>query len=60
MATALIQGLEPGDHIIAAEDVYYGLRKITGEIFVKRPSKSATWTSRTWTLSAPRCARRPA
>jgi cystathionine gamma-synthase len=37
VTTALIQGLEPGDHIIAPDDVYYGLRKITGEIFAKWP-----------------------
>jgi cystathionine gamma-synthase len=33
--SALIQGLEPGDHIIAPDDVYYGLRKVTGEVFGK-------------------------
>ena len=26
VATALVQGLEPGDHIIAPDDVYWGLR----------------------------------
>src|SRR5499425_648631 len=26
VATALLQGLEPGDHILAPDDVYYGLR----------------------------------
>src|SRR5215470_14747466 len=26
VVTALVQGLEPGDHVIAPEDVYYGLR----------------------------------
>src|SRR6516165_4392348 len=30
VATALVQGLEPGDHIIAPEDVYYGLRQVIG------------------------------
>lgn len=34
-ATALIQGLEPGDHILAPDDVYYGLRKVIGEVFAK-------------------------
>ena len=35
VATALVQGLEPGDHIIAPDDVYWGLRKVIGEIFGK-------------------------
>jgi len=34
-ATAIIQGLEPGDHIIAPDDVYYGLRKLIGEVYAK-------------------------
>jgi cystathionine gamma-synthase len=33
--TAAIQGLEPGDHIIAPDDVYYGLRKVLSEVFRK-------------------------
>ncbi len=33
--TAIIQGLEPGDHIIAPDDVYYGLRKVLAEVFGK-------------------------
>jgi cystathionine gamma-synthase len=32
---AIIQGLEPGDHIIAPDDVYYGLRKVIAEVFGK-------------------------
>src|SRR5215831_16898973 len=35
VATALVQGLEPGDHIILPDDVYWGLRKVTGELFGK-------------------------
>jgi cystathionine gamma-synthase len=35
VATALVQGLEPGDHIIAPDDVYWGLRKVIGELFGK-------------------------
>jgi cystathionine gamma-synthase len=35
VATALIQGLEPGDHIIAPDDVYWGLRKVVGGVFGK-------------------------
>ena len=33
VVTALVQGLEPGDHIIAPDDVYWGLRKVIGEVF---------------------------
>jgi cystathionine gamma-synthase len=35
VATALVQGLEPGDHIIAPDDVYWGLRKVIGDVFGK-------------------------
>ncbi|HWB83156.1 MAG TPA: aminotransferase class I/II-fold pyridoxal phosphate-dependent enzyme [Bryobacteraceae bacterium] len=35
VTTAIIQGLEPGDHIIAPSDVYYGLRKVVEEVFPK-------------------------
>lgn len=31
--TAVLQGLEPGDHVLAPDDVYYGLKKVAGEIF---------------------------
>jgi cystathionine gamma-synthase len=34
-ATAIIQGLEPGDHILAPDDVYWGLRKVIGDVFAK-------------------------
>ena len=34
-ANAIVQGLEPGDHIIAPDDVYYGLRRLIGEVFAK-------------------------
>jgi cystathionine gamma-synthase len=33
VVTALVQGLEPGDHIIAPDDVYWGLRIVIGEVF---------------------------
>jgi cystathionine gamma-synthase len=33
VAAAVVQGLEPGDHILAPDDVYWGLRKVIGEIF---------------------------
>src|SRR3954453_11409344 len=35
VATALVQGLEPGDHVVAPDDVYWGLRKVIGEVFGK-------------------------
>jgi len=34
-ATAVIQGLEPGDHIIAPEEVYWALRNVIGGVFGK-------------------------
>ena len=37
VATALVQGLEPGDHILAPSDVYYGLRQVIGGVFGKWP-----------------------
>ena len=35
VSTAVVQGMEPGDHIIVADDVYWGLRKVIGEVFAK-------------------------
>lgn len=35
VTTAIIQGLEPGDHIVAPDDVYYGLRKVIADVFAK-------------------------
>jgi cystathionine gamma-synthase len=37
VTTALVQGLEPGDHIIAPDDVYYGFRKVLKDVFGKWP-----------------------
>src|SRR5215472_9443795 len=37
VTTALVQGLEPGDHIIAPDDVYYGFRKVLAGVFGKWP-----------------------
>ena len=34
-ATALVQGLEPGDHILAPDDVYWGFRNVIGVVFGK-------------------------
>src|SRR5437899_7434881 len=35
VVTALVQGLEPGDHILAPDDVYYAVRRVIGEVFGK-------------------------
>ncbi|HTX38616.1 MAG TPA: PLP-dependent transferase [Bryobacteraceae bacterium] len=35
VTTALVQGLEPGDHLLAPDDVYWGLRKVIGGVFGK-------------------------
>jgi cystathionine gamma-synthase len=35
VATAVVQGLEPGDHIVAPDDVYWGLRKVIGDVFAR-------------------------
>jgi len=35
VATALILSLEPEDHIIAPDDVYWGLRRVIGDVFGK-------------------------
>ena len=32
---AVLQSLEPGDHLIVADEVYYGVRKLLGEVFAK-------------------------
>ena len=35
VAAAILQGLEPDDHILAPDDAYYGFRKLIGEVFAK-------------------------
>ena len=35
--TAVLQGLQPRDHILAPEDVYYGLRQVLRSVFAKWP-----------------------
>ena len=35
VATAVVQSLEPGDHILAPDDVYWGLRKVIGDVFAR-------------------------
>ena len=57
VATALVQGLEPGDHILAPSDVYYGLRQVIGGIFAKWPLET-TYVDMT-DLEAVRAAVRP-
>ena len=37
VVTALVQGLEPGDHIVAPADIYYGIRQVISGIFGKWP-----------------------
>jgi len=54
----LLQGLEPGDHIIAPEDVYYGLRQVIGSVFGKWPLETS-YVDMT-DLGAVRAAVRPA
>jgi cystathionine gamma-synthase len=35
VGTAVLQGLEPGDHIIVADDVYWAFRRVIGDVFGK-------------------------
>jgi len=35
--SALLQGLEPGDHVLAPADVYYGMRQVLKTVFAKWP-----------------------
>jgi len=57
VAMALVQGLEPGDHILAPDDVYWGLRKVIGEVFGRWPLE-ATYVDMT-DLDAVRADLRP-
>jgi cystathionine gamma-synthase len=41
VATALVQGLEPDDHIVAPIDVYHGLRQVIGGVFAKWPLETS-------------------
>jgi cystathionine gamma-synthase len=58
VVTALLQGLEPRDHIVAPDDVYFGLRQVIGGVFAKWPLET-TYVDMT-DLSAVRAAIRPA
>jgi cystathionine gamma-synthase len=57
VATALLQGLEPGDHIVAPADVYFGLRQVIGGVFAKWPLET-TYVNMT-DLAAVESAMRP-
>jgi cystathionine gamma-synthase len=57
VATALLQGLEPGDHIVAPADVYFGLRQVIGGVFAKWPLET-TYVDMT-DLGAVQAAMRP-
>ena len=57
VATALLQGLEPGDHIVAPADVYFGLRQVIGGVFAKWPLET-TYADMT-DLAAVKAAMRP-
>jgi cystathionine gamma-synthase len=53
----VLQGLEPGDHIIAPLDVYYGMRQLISTVFFKWPLE-VTYVNMT-DLDAVRAAVRP-
>jgi cystathionine gamma-synthase len=57
VATAVVQGLEPGDHILAPDDVYWGFRKVVGGVFERWPVE-ASYVDMT-DLDAVRAAIRP-
>jgi cystathionine gamma-synthase len=57
VAAAVVQGLEPGDHILAPDDVYWGFRKVVGEVFGRWPVE-ATYADMN-DLDAVRAAIRP-
>jgi cystathionine gamma-synthase len=57
VATALLQGLEPGNHIVAPADVYFGLRQVIGGVFAKWPLET-TYVDMT-DLGAVQAAMRP-
>ncbi|HUA85224.1 MAG TPA: aminotransferase class V-fold PLP-dependent enzyme [Bryobacteraceae bacterium] len=57
VATALLQGLEPRDHIVAPADVYFGLRQVIGGVFAKWPLET-TYVDMT-DLAALKAAMRP-
>jgi cystathionine gamma-synthase len=57
VATAVVQGLDAGSHIVAPDDVYWGFRKVVGGVFARWPVE-ATYVDMT-DLDAVRAAIRP-
>src|SRR3954454_21788715 len=57
VSTALFQGLEPGDHLVIADDVYWGLRRILADLFPKS-GLEISWVDMS-DLDAVRAAMRP-
>jgi cystathionine gamma-synthase len=41
VATAVVQGLEAGSHIVAPDDVYWGFRKVVGGVFERWPVEAS-------------------
>lgn len=56
-ASAVLQGLEPGDHILAADDIYWGMRTTIHQVFAKAQLET-TYVDFT-KLDAVRAAMRP-
>jgi len=57
VVNAAMQAMEPGDHVLAADDVYYGLRRVVKDVFGKWPVE-VTFADMT-DLDAVRAAVRP-
>jgi cystathionine gamma-synthase len=55
--TACIHAMEPGDHVLASDDVYYGMRMVAGKVFAKWPVETTFVNMRD--LDAVRAAIRP-
>jgi len=57
VVTACLHGMEPGDHVLASDDVYYGMRMVAGKVFAKWPVETTYVDMRD--LDAVRAAIRP-
>ncbi len=55
--TACIHAMEPGDHVLASSDVYYGMRMVSSKVFAKWPVETTYVDMRD--LDAVRAAIRP-
>ena len=55
--TACIHAMEPGDHVLASSDVYYGMRMVSSKLFAKWPVETTYVDMRD--LDAVRAAIRP-